>query len=162
MSLGDRAQSSHRRHPTRGRRISLRTVALVSALFAAAVVGAVNDAPGRAAPADPHFVGRSYTSTVVNSAQIPGGGPLQVSFPAANRISLTAGCNRHIGELQVDGPLLRLGALASTMMACPGPRAQADDWITSFTSEPLTWYSVGQALVLVGPDAQVLLTEKYS
>ncbi|MEO9328840.1 META domain-containing protein [Gordonia aurantiaca] len=115
-----------------------------------------------AAPAVPHFVGKSYSSTVVTGAQIPGGGPLQVAFPAANRISLDAGCNRHVGELQIDGTVLRLGSLASTMMACPGPRAQADNWITSFTSQPLTWYSVGQALVLVGPDAQVLLTEKYS
>ncbi|WP_238419813.1 META domain-containing protein [Gordonia sp. 'Campus'] len=133
---------------------------LLSAVIVALGPTAVAAGQASAAPGVPGFVGKTYASTAVTGEQIPGGGPLEVSFPAANRISLTAGCNRHIGDLRVDNSLLRLGSLASTMMACPGPRSQADAWITEFTREPLTWYSVGHALVLVGPGSQVLLTER--
>lgn len=135
---------------------------LLSALIVALGTTIVGLGSAAAAPPAPAFVGKTYTSTAVTGEQIPGGGPLEVSFPAANRIALSAGCNRHIGDLRVDDSLLRLGSLASTMMACPGPHAGADAWVTAFTREPLTWYSVGHALVLVGPAAQVLLTEKPS
>jgi heat shock protein HslJ len=133
---------------------------LLSAVIVALGTTIVGTGSASAAPPVPGFVGKTYTSTAVTGEQIPGGGPLEVSFPAANRIALSAGCNRHIGDLRVDNSLLRLGSLASTMMACPGQRADADAWVTEFTKEPLTWYSVGHALVLVGPAAQVLLTEK--
>ncbi|GAB86509.1 META domain-containing protein [Gordonia rubripertincta] len=161
MSLGDRRQTA-RVHPAREHRISLRIVALVSAVLFVSGLGAFAAGPGDAEPAAPPFVGKSYSSTAVTGPQIPGGGPLQLTFTAANRISLFAGCNRHVGEMTVEGSVLRVGSLASTMMACPGPRAGADEWITALTSEPLTWYSVGHALVLSGPGTQVLLTEKYS
>lgn len=162
VSHGDRRQTARVHRPVREHRISLRTVALVSALLFVSGLGLSGAGSGHAAPSAPPFVGKSYSSTAVTGTQIPGGGPLQVTFPAANRISLFAGCNRHVGEMQVDGSVLRLGSLASTMMACPGPRAGADNWIATFNREPLTWYSVGHALVLSGAGTQVLLTEKYS
>lgn len=162
MSSGYRRQTARVLHPARDHRISLRIVALVSAVLFVSGIGAFSAGPGVAAPATPPFVGKSYSSTTVTGPQIPGGGPLQVTFPAANRISLFAGCNRHVGEMKVDGSVLRLASLASTMMACPGPRSGADDWINTFTKEPLTWYSVGHALVLTAEGTQVLLMEKYS
>lgn len=152
VSSGYRRQTARVLHPARDHRISLRIVALVSAVLFVSGIGAFGAGPGVAAPATPPFVGKSYSSTTVTGPpQIPpGGGPLQVTFPAANRISLFAGCNRHVGEMKVDGSVLRLASLASTMMACPPgpPRSGADDWINTFTKEPLTWYSVGHALVL--------------
>ncbi len=162
VSLGDRRQTARVLHPAREHRISLRIVALVSAVLFVSGLGAFAAGRGDAAPAVPPFVGKSYSSTAVTGPEIPGGGPLQLTFTAANRISLFAGCNRHVGEMTVEGSVLRVGSLASTMMACPGPRAGADEWITALTREPLTWYSAGHALVLSGPGTQVLLMEKYS
>ncbi|WP_244970699.1 META domain-containing protein [Gordonia jinghuaiqii] len=178
MSLGVPRHAAPESHPTRERpparkhRVSLRIGPLISAIVIAFGVWAIGISStgigsegigtAGAAPAAPDFVGKTYSSTTVTGTQIPGGGPLEVSFPAANRIALSAGCNRHVGEMRVEGSALRLSSLASTMMACPGPQGDADGWITRFTQEPLTWYSVGQALVLVGSGSQVLLTENYS
>ena len=67
------------------------------------------------------LVGKTFTSTSVDGAAIPGGGPLMLTFPEPGRVSLTAGCNRHIGPVTVDKTTLTIGELASTMMACPHP-----------------------------------------
>lgn len=85
------------------------------------------------------MVGHTYLSTAVRGAQIPGGGPLELSFPESGRISVTAGCNRHSGAATFDGDQLRVGQLASTAMACVGPAAESDSWITDFFAEPVTW-----------------------
>lgn len=84
------------------------------------------------------LVGATYLSTTVNGPQIPGGGPLEVSFPEAGRMAATAGCNRHTGAVTITDTTLTAQALASTMMACPGDRGQADAWLADFFSAPLT------------------------
>ncbi|MCH5642677.1 MULTISPECIES: META domain-containing protein [unclassified Gordonia (in: high G+C Gram-positive bacteria)] len=125
--------------------------------FAALAFGAFGSGGAHAAPAP--LLGKHYSSTAVTGTPIPGGGPLVIDFPSAGRIALTAGCNRHIGSVRIEGSTMRIGPLMSTRMACPGPRAGADAWLANFTKAPLNWYSVGQALVLTGPTNQVLLTE---
>lgn len=112
---------------------------------------------GGADAAPTALLGKTYSSTAVTGSPIPGGGPLVVSFPDVGHISLSAGCNRHLGVVEYSGSTLRISMLASTRMACPGARAGADDWVATFTRAPLNWYAVGHALVLSGPTNQVLL-----
>ena len=93
-----------------------------------------------AAESDPSsLVGKTFLSTEVTGSAIPGGGPLEISFPQPGRIAATAGCNRHMGEVTFSGTTMTPGQLASTMMACPGPAEQADAWLADFLSAPLTW-----------------------
>lgn len=104
------------------------------------------------------LVGKTFTSTSVDGAAIPGRGPLVLTFPESGRISLTAGCNQHIGPVTVDKTTLTVGELASTMMACPPPRDGADAWLADFTDRPLTWSLRGRELTLKdGPRTVVLI-----
>ncbi|MGV9711366.1 META domain-containing protein [Gordonia sp. NPDC003424] len=105
------------------------------------------------------LAGRTFTSTEVKGTEIPGGGPLVITFPDAGRVSLTAGCNRHIGSITVDGDSMTFHQLASTMMACPPPRDGADAWVADFTKEPVTWVRHDNQLVLSRGDKQVTLVE---
>ncbi|GAC56041.1 hypothetical protein GOHSU_02_01880 [Gordonia hirsuta DSM 44140 = NBRC 16056] len=99
--------------------------------------------PGPAA-----LTGKTYLSTSVTGEQIPGGGPLEVSFPQAGRIAATAGCNRHMGEVTFEGSTMTPGQLAATMLACPGPQEGADAWLSNLLSGPLTWSTTGDRLTL--------------
>ena len=118
--------------------------------------------PGSASAAPNPLLGKHYSSTAVTGPQIPGGEPLVVDFPSAGRIALSAGCNRHIGPVAIDGSTMRVGPLMSTRMACAGPRAGADQWLEDLTRTPLTWYSVGQALIVTGKSNQILLCLLYT
>ncbi|QHN26638.1 META domain-containing protein [Gordonia pseudamarae] len=104
------------------------------------------------------LVGKRFTSTSVDGAAIPGDGPLVITFPEEGRVSLTAGCNQHIGTVTVDPTRLTFGTLASTQMACPPPRDGADAWLADFTDKPLTWSLDGPELTLKdGPRTVVLI-----
>ncbi|MFT3715094.1 MAG: META domain-containing protein [Gordonia sp. (in: high G+C Gram-positive bacteria)] len=127
---------------------TIRTVSVLVLLGAAAVAGCARS-DGQS-PADPSMLaGTTFLASAdgVTGPPIPGGGPLEVSFPEKDRISATAGCNRHNGGVSFDGHTLTAGPLASTMMACPGERMQADAWLADLFSAPLQW-SVGDDHVL--------------
>lgn len=106
------------------------------------------------------LIGKTYLSTAVSGTPIPGDGPLEVTFPQAGRIAATAGCNRHMGEVTFTGDTMAPQQLAATMMACPGPRADADQWLSNFLNGPLTWSTSGTTLTLNRGDQTVELTER--
>ncbi|WP_455901971.1 META domain-containing protein [Rhodococcus gordoniae] len=109
-------------------------------------------------PSDP--IGRRYVSTEVTGRPIPGGGQLELSFPARERLAASAGCNRFTGTADLSGGRIRAGTLASTRMACPPPRDGADDWVrTLFASTP-RWTLDGEALTLTTGSVTVTLTER--
>ncbi|GAA4749942.1 META domain-containing protein [Gordonia alkaliphila] len=116
----------------------LRLNAVLALVAVAALSGCGSDEA--AAQSEPSaLVGKTYLSTEVTGPAIPGGGPMELTFPQPGRIAATAGCNRHMGEVTFDGSTMTPGQLASTMMACPGPAEQADAWLADFLSGPLTW-----------------------
>lgn len=105
------------------------------------------------------LAGRSFASTEVEGTEIPGGGPLVITFPDSGRVSLTAGCNRHVGSITVDGNTMTFHQLASTRMACAPPRDGADTWVAEFTGEPVTWARHDNQLVLSRGNQKVTLVE---
>ena len=139
---------------------------LVASLGAACVVilaacGASTDSSSR--EVDPGvLVGKNYSSTSVTGTPIPGGGPMQVSFPETGRISATAGCKRHNGALTFVDNTFRTDKLATTMMACPPPRDGADKWLSDFLSDSVTWDLEGTTLTLTHGSTKVVLTESSS
>ncbi|MCF3939508.1 MULTISPECIES: META domain-containing protein [Gordonia] len=165
----------HREPRGRHRRRSAPMLLLCSAILAqplvagpvAAAPAPVPPAPIRPAPVpplpldDPYalLAGRTYTSVTVIGGTIPGGGPVVIGFDNAHRVGMDAGCNSHAGSVAVTGDRLRIGRLASTMMACPPPRADADEWLARFTSVPLVWRVIGPILTLSSPVHTVILLE---
>jgi heat shock protein HslJ len=47
-----------------------------------------------------------------------------------------AGCNRFIGQIEIQGQQLRISKMASTMMLCQGPQ---QDWEDAMTSTLSNW-----------------------
>lgn len=149
--------------------VALAVPALITAP-AAAAPAPLPPAPIRPAPVppvvpdDPYtlLADRTYSSVTVIGGSIPGGGPLVVAFDDTRRVGMDAGCNSHAGGVTVTGDELRIHRLASTMMACPPPRADADDWLARFASVPLTWHVFGPVLTLSSPLQTVVLLEEPS
>lgn len=104
------------------------------------------------------LVGQSFSSTAVTGTPIPGGGPFEITFPEGGRVSMTAGCNRHIGGVRIDGDTMTFTQLAATMMACPPPRDTADTWVTDLTDGPVKWQREGQELTLSDGTTTVTLS----
>ena len=109
-------------------------------------------------PADP--IGRRYVSTEVAGRPIPGHGPLELSFPARERLAATAGCNRFTGTVDLSGGRIRAGTLASTRMACPPSRAGADEWVRTLFAGTPRWTLDGEVLTLTTGSATITLTER--
>lgn len=165
-------RSRVRARPIRSRRGAVRTLpALALAALAIAVTSScsnesVSDSPlpsttpvVAASDAASSLLGKTFTSVEVGGAAIPGGGPLEITFPEAGRVSMTAGCNRHIGSVEIGGDTMTFGQLASTRMACPPPRDGADAWLAEFTNAPLAWSRSGDELTLTDGPREVVLTE---
>ncbi|WP_238534950.1 META domain-containing protein [Gordonia polyisoprenivorans] len=149
------------RHSTVSGTVAMSAIlAVVAAAVAITVLREPDSAPGDPAAPQALPAGASFTSVSVSGAAIPGGGPLVIAFGDAGRISMSAGCNRHMGgaarhtgSAPGTEPIttLQIGALASTMMACPPPLAGADAWLAHFTGQPLVWHLDAAALTLTAP-----------
>lgn len=125
-----------------------------------AALSACSADPVQAQPDPAALTDRTFLSTSVTWPPIPGDGPLEVVFGPAGRLAATAGCNRHSGGVAFDGSTLTAGPLASTMMACPGPRGESDAWLSEFFSAPLTWSLTGDTLTLSRDGRSVELAER--
>ncbi|MEU5843363.1 META domain-containing protein [Rhodococcus sp. NPDC047139] len=131
---------------------------VVAVLALGSVLSGCGGGESGSSSSDP--VGRRYVSTEIEGRPIPGGGPLELSFPAVERLAATAGCNRFTGTADFSGGTIRAGNLASTRMVCPPPRNGADDWVqTLFAGRP-RWTSDGEVLTLTTGSVTVTLTER--
>ncbi|WP_158169862.1 META domain-containing protein [Mycolicibacterium smegmatis] len=102
--------------------------------------------------------GRTFVSVEVEGEQIPGGGPLTVQFDGG-QISTFAGCNHGSGTADLsDGRIAT--QLASTMMACPRPVGDADQWMSRFFDAQPSWSLDGDTLVLKTDNTTVTLQDK--
>lgn len=102
--------------------------------------------------------GRTFVSVEVEGEQIPGGSPLTVQFDGG-QISTFAGCNHGSGTADLsDGRIAT--QLASTMMACPRPVGDADQWMSRFFDAKPAWSLDGDTLVLTTDIATVTLQDK--
>lgn len=125
-------------------------------LTALAVAGCSSSGGTDTPPAT--LMGRSFVSTAVTGSTIPGGGPLTVSF-ADGRIIANAGCNTATGPVDLQGNTLQVGQLASTLMACPGDRSDADGWQQGLLSAQPTWTLVGDTFTLKGNGITVTMLD---
>ncbi|MQY21024.1 hypothetical protein NRB20_41330 [Nocardia sp. RB20] len=104
-------------------------------------------------------MGHTYISTGVQGTPIPGGGPLTLTFEDG-RVSADSGCNSSSGAVTLDGSVLRVSQLATTMMACVGDKSGADGWQTALLQSAPKWSLSGSTLTLTGHDVTVTLRDK--
>ncbi|MFX0576495.1 META domain-containing protein [Nocardia nepalensis] len=104
-------------------------------------------------------MGRTFVSTAVEGQQIPGGGPMTLTF-ADGKISASSGCNSANGTVDLADGILHVGTLASTLMACPDERGQADSWQDKVLTSLPKWRLDDSTLTLTGKDITVTLLDK--
>lgn len=102
--------------------------------------------------------GRTFVSVGVEGEQIPGGGPLTVQFDGG-QISTFAGCNHGSGTADLSEGRIAT-QLATTMMGCPPPLGDADQWMSRFFDARPSWSLDGDTLVLQTDSATVTLQDK--
>lgn len=97
-------------------------------------------------------------------ADLNGGGPVarsSLTFDPGDhntsRLSGTAGCNRFTGGWKQDGATLKLGPIASTMMACPPPAMDIERRVFAVLEavSSVTYTTDGKA-ILSTPDGRKL------
>ncbi|MEU1204310.1 META domain-containing protein [Nocardia sp. NPDC005825] len=133
-------------------------VSILLALTALAAAGCSSDGGGNdIAPASP--AGRTFVSTAVSGTPIPGGGPLTLTF-TEGRVSASSGCNTATGSVDLQGNTLQVGELSSTLMACPGELAGADEWQNSLLRSQPTWTLSGDTLTVKGSGSTVTMLDR--
>ncbi|WP_208301323.1 META domain-containing protein [Mycobacterium sp. DL440] len=126
--------------------------------FAVAVL-AFMGCSNNAAADEADLNGRTFVSEHVEGDQIPGNGPLTVSFDG-NRIRTFAGCNHGSGTADLSGGRIAATQLALTMMACPPPVGDSDAWVSKFFDATPTWSLAGDDLTLRTDATTVTLRDK--
>ncbi|WP_433709909.1 META domain-containing protein [Nocardia sp. CA-084685] len=104
-------------------------------------------------------MGRTFISTGVEGRQIPGGGPMTLTF-ADGRISANSGCNTADATVDLTDGILHVGTLASTLLACPDERSQADSWQDNVLTSLPKWRIDDSTLTLTGKETTVILLDK--
>jgi len=97
----------------------------------------------------------------IDAIALPDGHAFAFAFPAS-RVVIDGGCNTMRGGVEVDAGRIRVGRMASTMMACDGPLMQADAALAKLLVDPLTAAIDGSAeprlrLVTAASDTLVLV-----
>lgn len=75
---------------------------------------------------------------------LPRGVDYRLQF-SDDRINVLGGCNRMFGNALIDGHALKIGPLASTRMACEGPKMQQDATLAKLIEQPLAITLEGQS-----------------
>ena len=75
--------------------------------------------------------GHAYLSMSVTGRDLVAGSRVRLGFQGGS-ISVNAGCNTMNGGYQVVDGKLKIGQMASTMMACSQPLMDQDTWLAAF------------------------------
>ncbi|MGW4768503.1 META domain-containing protein [Nocardia sp. NPDC004278] len=133
-------------------------VGIFLAIAAGLLAGCSNDNRGEHKPAATPM-GHTFVSIGVEGQQIPGGGPMTLTF-ADGKITANSGCNTATGTVDLAEGILHVGALASTLMACPDEDGQADSWQDNVLTSLPKWRLDESTLTLTGKDTTVTLLDK--
>ena len=115
---------------------------LVSACAAAA--------PGGSAPPS-ELVGTSWRAVTIAGQPVDGGIESTLSFLPDGQVAGSGGCNRFAGAVDASAGRLRLGQLASTMMACPAAQMEQEQRFLAMLTGTERLTRDGEFLVLEGP-----------
>jgi heat shock protein HslJ len=128
----------------------------------AAASGAAGAASGSAAatsglPAE--VLGATFVATQVGGQySIVPGSTISLTFEDKT-LAARAGCNNMFGPYTVDGNVLKVAQMGSTMMACDPALMKQDQWLSTFLASSPTWTYDGGTLQLTNGTDTMQLTE---
>jgi heat shock protein HslJ len=123
---------------------------------AQSAASAITGSGGPASSAD-GIEGHTFAATAVSGTYtMAPGSTISLTF-ADGRVSVRGGCNNMSGSYTVNGDVLTVGTLASTMMACDQALMDQDTWLSAFLSSSPTWtYQDGVLTLTNGTDTLVM------
>lgn len=81
------------------------------------------------------------------STAVPAGIVVDARFAAGN-IAGSSGCNVYTGPVTVTGTSIKVGALATTQMACPGPQSETETAYLAALAKAATFTATADALTM--------------
>lgn len=102
--------------------------------------------------------GLTFVATEVSGSRtIAPGSTITLAFNADGTLSARGGCNNMSGGFTVDGDVLNVATMASTMMACEQALMDQDTWLAAFLASSPTWTYTDSVLTLTnGTDTMVM------
>lgn len=95
----------------------------------------------------------AWTLRALDGACLPSDRPLELLFGTDGRFAGQGSCNRLQGGFRLSGEALRLGPVASTMMACPEPvMAAKRRWVEALAKVRAFALMPEGELLLLGED----------
>ena len=102
--------------------------------------------------------GRNFVSTEVEGWNLVTGTEVTLDFDEGG-ISVDAGCNQQFGQYEIDGDVLEIAVMASTMMGCSAALAAQDAAISELLTSGPTIALDGGTLTITGDDAALTAEE---
>ena len=97
------------------------------------------------------LVGTSWRAQTIAGTPVAGGTESTLSFLPDGQVAGSGGCNRYAGHVDAKDGRLRLGPLASTMMACPPEQMGQEQRFLAALDGAVRLTRDGDLLVLEGP-----------
>jgi heat shock protein HslJ len=142
----------------------LEVVGAVLAMFvlAAAACGDDEDegsaSSSGAAVTEEDLDGRTFVSTGVEGWNLVTGTEVTLDFDEGG-ISVDAGCNQQFGQYEIDGGVLGIEVMASTMMGCSAALAAQDAAVAELLTSGPTVTLDGGTLTIAGDDVTLTAEE---
>ncbi len=135
---------------------------LALSALALAACGSDDDSPAAddslpavgSAPAADDLADRAFESTEVTGHELVADTVVELAF-TTDSLSANAGCNSMNGGYSITDGSLDVGAMASTMMACPDELMEQDAWLSEFLSSGPAIALDDDTLTLTGDDATI-------
>lgn len=100
----------------------------------------------------------AWTITAINGAAPVAGSEPSLRFGGDERVSVKTGCNGMSGSVTVDGALITISRLTSTMMACAEPLMAQESTIARILGAVQQWRETDGVLTLSGPEGTISAT----
>ncbi|MCG7627448.1 META domain-containing protein [Epibacterium sp. MM17-32] len=133
-------------------------IAAVLVAASAIVMGAQTRATE---PAKPPLAETEWTLSQIEGETPLEGRGLDLSFDENGRFGTSAGCNRFMGDVEIEGEEITFpDKIAGTMMACPEGLAEQEEKVLSLLAQVTRYQMEPDALILLDSEGSELL--RYS
>ena len=137
------------------------SLAAITILAACTTSSSNSSSPGASADASAssaNLDGHTFVSTSVSGHDLVPGSTVTLTFQNGH-LGANAGCNSMSGGYEVTNGKLKVGQMASTMMACPDPLMAQDTWLAAFLDGATVTQS-GDSLTLAKDGVTMHLVDK--
>lgn len=140
------------------RRLAVATIACAVALMSCGDDSTSSSDAGKA-PVAADLDGRSFLSTKVEGQTLVDGTQVTLTF-TADSLSAVAGCNTMVGGYTIEDGVLKVPAMAQTLMACDPETTAQDEWVSALLAGGPTLSLAADELTVKGGETTLTLGDR--